>query len=61
MFIGRKRELENLNSYWEKVFREGQFVILYGCRCVGKMELVKEFMKDKDCSYFLVIKINVSD
>ena len=47
MFIGRKEELQSLNSYWEKVVAEGQFVILYGRRRVGKTELVKEFMKDK--------------
>ena len=61
MFIGRKEELQSLNSYWEKVVAEGQFVILYGRRRVGKTELVKEFMKDKDRSYFLATKTNASD
>ncbi len=58
MFIGRKKELENLKSYWSKMSaKEGQFVILYGRRRVGKTELVKEFMKDKDHSYFWLPKL----
>lgn len=50
-FIGRKKELEFLNSEYEK--NESSLIILYGRRRVGKTALIKEFGKDKDMIYFL--------
>lgn len=49
-FIGRKTELEKLNSEYE---HDGAFVVVYGRRRVGKTTLIKEFIKDKTAFYFL--------
>jgi AAA+ ATPase superfamily predicted ATPase len=45
MFIGRKSELDFLNSKYSSV--GGQLVILYGRRRIGKTETLREFCKDK--------------
>ena len=49
-FIGRKVELEKLNTEYE---RDGGFVVIYGRRRVGKTTLIKEFLKKKTAFYFL--------
>ena len=49
-FIGRKAELEKLNTEYE---RNGGFVVIYGRRRVGKTTLIKEFLKKKTAFYFL--------
>lgn len=49
-FIGRKAELEKLNTEYE---RDGGFVVIYGRRRVGKTTLIKEFLKKKTAFYFL--------
>lgn len=49
-FIGRKAELEKLNTQYE---RNGGFVVIYGRRRVGKTTLIKEFLKKKTAFYFL--------
>ena len=49
-FIGRKVELEKLNTEYE---RDGGFVVIYGRRRVGKTTLIKEFLKEKTAFYFL--------
>lgn len=49
-FIGRKLELEKLESEYE---RGGGFVVIYGRRRVGKTTLIKEFLKGKTGFYFL--------
>jgi len=50
MFIGRKRELDELNSR----FKSGRFEmgIVYGARRIGKTSLLKEFVKEKSSFYF---------
>ena len=50
-FIGRKSELEFLNSAYK---RGGfQFVPIYGRRRIGKTELILQFIKDKKAIYFV--------
>ncbi len=51
MFVGRKNELLKLND----VYQKGGLpvVILYGREGIGKTTLVKEFVKDKECVYYL--------
>lgn len=48
--IGRKAELEKLNTEYE---HDGSFVVVYGRRRVGKTTLIKEFLKKKIAFYFL--------
>lgn len=45
MFIGREAELLFLNEKYED--KEGQLVVLYGRRRIGKTETLREFCKDK--------------
>lgn len=49
-FIGRKNELEKLNSEYKN---SSSFVVVYGRRRIGKTTLIKEFIKDKLSFYFL--------
>ena len=49
-FIGRKRELHVLEAEYAK---PSSFVVIYGRRRVGKNNLIKEFIKDKQALYFL--------
>ena len=49
-FIGRKSELEKLNTEYG---RDSSFVVIYGRRRVGKTTLIKEFLKEKTAFYFL--------
>jgi Predicted ATPase (AAA+ superfamily) len=51
MFIGRVRELENLEYEYSK--SESSFVVIYGRRRIGKTTLIKEFIKNKKNIYFL--------
>lgn len=44
-FIGRDTEIEYLNRLYKK--KDGQLVVIYGRRRVGKSTLVEEFMKNK--------------
>jgi len=56
MFIGRKKELQNLNSLYDT--DRFQFPVIYGRRRVGKTALINEFIKDKDTIYFTGIETN---
>lgn len=50
MFIGRKSELDFLeNRYAQK---DGQLVVLYGRRRVGKTETLRQFCKGKPHVFF---------
>jgi len=50
MFIGRERELADLNEmYMQEKF---QLFVLYGRRRVGKTTLLNEFCKDKDTIFY---------
>lgn len=54
MFIGRKMELKFLNDKYEE--DNGQLVVLYGRRRVGKTETLKEFCKGKPHIFFSCIQ-----
>lgn len=45
MFIGRKTELEFLETRYKE--KKGQLIVLYGRRRIGKTETLREFCKDK--------------
>lgn len=54
MFIGRKRELDKLNTlYTSNAF---EFVVFYGRRRVGKTTLINEFIKDKKAVYYMAVE-----
>lgn len=55
-FINRKRELIFLLEKWKEP--GPQFIVLWGKRRVGKTELVKQFMRDKQHLYFLSERTN---
>ena len=50
MFIGRKAELDFLNAKYEAP--QGQLIVLYGRRRVGKTETLREFCKGKPHVFF---------
>ncbi|MCI2415533.1 MAG: ATP-binding protein [Candidatus Aramenus sp.] len=50
-FIDRQRELEFLEEKYRE--NKAQLIVLYGRRRVGKTELVKQFIKDKEAIYHL--------
>ncbi len=54
MFIGRNRELAELNRLYNT--DRFQFPVIYGRRRVGKTALINEFIKDKDVIYFTGIE-----
>lgn len=51
MFIGREAELKFLEDKY--VSENGQLIVLYGRRRVGKTETLKEFCKGKPHVFFL--------
>ena len=57
MFIGRERELKTLNNLYAS--NKFEFAVIYGRRRVGKTELIKQFIKDKNVIYFMGIESNV--
>ncbi|MCR4604867.1 MAG: ATP-binding protein [Eubacterium sp.] len=56
-FIGREREMEIMESLFAK--DSFQMLILYGRRRVGKSRLLKEFMNDKKCIYYMSTETSV--
>ena len=50
MFIGRKKELEFLETRYKQPL--GQLIVLYGRRRIGKTETLREFCKDKEHIFF---------
>ena len=56
MFIGRQRELEQLN----RLYTSGkfEFAVIYGRRRVGKTALINEFTTDKDAIFFTGVETN---
>ena len=59
MFIGRKRELDEL----ERLYNAGKFqcVVMYGRRRIGKTTLITEFIKDKESIYFVGQETNAKE
>lgn len=56
MFVGRKQELDTLNSLYRKDSFE--FVVMYGRRRVGKTTLINEFIKDKKAIFYSGLETN---
>jgi len=54
MFIGRDRELKYLNDRYNS--DKAEMVVLYGRRRVGKTELLKQFIKNKEDAYLYICK-----
>ena len=50
MFIGREAELKFLNDKYAE--KQGQLIVLYGRRRVGKTETLREFCKGKPHVFF---------
>ncbi|MCK5176812.1 MAG: AAA family ATPase, partial [Candidatus Aenigmarchaeota archaeon] len=50
-FINRTDELQLLNSAYAS--DRAEFIVVYGRRRIGKTELIREFIKDKQAIYYL--------
>lgn len=56
MFIGREKELGELNKLYNS--DKFEFAVIYGRRRVGKTALINEFSKDKDTIFFIGVETN---
>lgn len=56
-FINREKELEVLKNSYKS--NKPEFIIIYGRRRLGKTELIKRFIKDKQAFYFLAKQENL--
>lgn len=54
MFVGRERELAQLNKLYAS--NRFEFAVIYGRRRVGKSTLIKEFCKNKTAIYYIAIE-----
>jgi len=59
MFVGRHRELTNLNSLYKT--EKFQCAVIYGRRRVGKTALINEFTKDKPTIFFTGLETSSKD
>lgn len=50
MFVGREKELEDLNKYLEK--QDHRILVLYGLKGIGKTTLLKHLGEDKELFYY---------
>ena len=51
VFVGRKKELAELNKQYSS--HDFHFTVIYGRRRIGKTEMIKQFVKDKNAIYFM--------
>ena len=56
MFIGREKELAELNRLYNS--EKFEFAVIYGRRRVGKTALINEFIRDKRAIYFTGVETN---
>ena len=56
MFIGREKELENLNRLY--VSNKFEFAVIYGRRRVGKTAIINKFIEDKTAIFFTGVETN---
>lgn len=56
MFVGREAELEYLNKKYNGT--NAEMVVLYGRRRIGKTELIREFLKDKDFVFYAASEVD---
>ncbi len=55
MFIGREKEIQFLNEFYEK---DGlSMTVIYGRRRIGKSTLISEFVKDKKSIFYTATKV----
>jgi AAA+ ATPase superfamily predicted ATPase len=60
-FVNRTQELALLERLYKEAEKEGQFLVLYGKRRVGKTELIKHFFQNKPHFYYLASRIAAKD
>lgn len=60
-FINRAKELQWLDTSYKKAPMEGQLLIIYGKRRVGKTELIKHFSQSKFSVYFVAERGTAKD
>lgn len=60
-FINRTRELKLMEQLYKNAEEEGQFLVLYGKRRVGKTQMVKHFFRNKPYFYYLASRIAAKD
>lgn len=56
MFIGREKEINELNKLYHS--DKFEFAVIYGRRRVGKTALINEFTKNKDTVFFTGVETN---
>ena len=56
MFVGRKKELQDLNRMYHS--DRFEFAVIYGRRRVGKTALISHFIQDKKAIYFMGVESN---
>ena len=59
MFVGRDRELEDLERYYGQA--AFHFAVFYGRRRVGKTTLINRFRKDKKSIYFVALETTAKE
>ena len=59
MFVGRQKELAELNQRYGS--NQFEFAVFYGRRRVGKTTLINEFCKDKNAIYYVGIESTEQD
>ncbi len=57
MFIGRTRELTELNRLYHST--RFQMAVIYGRRRIGKTRIIQEFIKDKKAVYMMAVESNL--
>ena len=50
-FVNREKELQHLNSAYSS--DRSEFIVVFGRRRIGKTELLRQFIKEKNAVYFL--------
>ena len=56
MFIGREKELLELNKLYES--DRFEFAVIYGRRRVGKTAIINQFIKEKEAIFFIGVEMN---
>ena len=59
MFVGRKRELEELERYYRE--ENFHFAVFYGRRRVGKTSLINKFREGKKSIYFVAAETTAKE
>ena len=58
-FIGRSNELQFLEEHYSS--KQGELLVVYGRRRVGKTEMLAQFCKDKPSIYFTASQVEIRD